>query len=380
MLLNHSIIKTLLLKEISGDITSSEAVLLKQALDNDAEARKLAEEIRNKVSVEDVHNYLLTNDKDTFAEEVVGRIHQRKERKMISRYISISAAASLIIVAGIWYFSHNHSSDSATITTAVSVVPTPNDIILSLPDGKNVSLDSTDQQLQTGDVTISTRSRTLSYVVNDAQAAEYATLTVPAGKEYKIQLKDGSEIHLNAATKLRFPLAFKGNRREVTINGEAYIKVVPNSQKPFMVHLPKGTVEVLGTEFNINTYDSTVDRISLVEGSVRVKAFTEYVLLKPGKQAVCASDNISITSFDAEEVLAWRAGIYYIDNASLVELSSVLNRWYGCTVVVDTKEAAVQRFTGVLYKKQPVDLMLKRIQLTNTIRYYRDEKGVIHIK
>jgi hypothetical protein len=379
MQLNHDIIKTLLLKEISGDITVSEAAMLKQALEADEEVRELARQIRNKVSVEDVYSYFLTNDKHDFTEAVVGKIHQRKKKKLLLRYISISAAASLIIFAGIWYFSFNrvadpHSADMASVVA-------PNSIILSLPDGKRLALDSTDQQLQRGNVTISTRSRTLSYITNDAgAAAEYATLTVPAGKDYKIQLKDGSEIHLNAATKLRFPLTFNGNRREVTIDGEAYIKVAPNTQKPFIVHLPKGTVEVLGTEFNINTYDIAVQRISLVAGSVRVKTATDSVLLKPGKEAVSTSHNIAIVAFDADEVLAWRQGMYYIDNATLTELSAVLSRWYGCKVVVDTKEAAVQRFTGVLYKNQPVELMLKSIQLTNTIRYAKDEQGIIHIR
>jgi transmembrane sensor len=377
---DHELIETLVLKEISGDITPSEDLTLKRALESDAGARELAEKIRKKVSVYEVGDYLLTNDKKIFAQEIMEKIRQHKKRQTILRYISVCAAASLIITAGVWYFSFDQGGNTFN-TTIAGNTPPANDIVLYLPNGKKMQLDATDQKLQAGSVTISTRGGALSYASNsDASAREYATLSVPAGKDYKLHLKDGSEIHLNAATKLRFPLTFKHDGREVTIDGEAYIKVAPNTEKPFIVHLPKGTVEVLGTEFNINTYDRAVERISLVSGTVRVKTSKETILLRPGTQAVATVNDIVISPFDTDEVLAWRDGIYYIDNATLKELGAILSRWYGCIIVVDTKEAAVQRFTGVLYRDQPVELMLKSMQLTNTILYSTDEKGIIHIK
>lgn len=381
MQIDHELIETLVLKEISGDISPSEAALLGNLLGSDARARELAEKIRNKVSVNEINSYLLANDKNVFTREIIEKIRQHKRRQIILRNISVSAAASLIIFAGLWYFSFNSKSDSLNTTVAANTPPSK-EIILHLPDGREIQLDSTDQKLQAGGITVSTQSRTLAYSANkDASlAAENATLAVPTGKDYKIQLEDGSEVHLNAATKLRFPLAFNGQNREISIDGEAYIKVAPNTRKPFIVHLPKGTVEVLGTEFNINTYDSNMARVSLVMGAVRVKTSINTVLLKPGTQAVSTSNDIAISSFDADEVLAWREGIYYIDDANLKDLSAVLSRWYGCTVVVDTKEAAAQRFTGVLYRDKPVDLMLKSIQLTNSIQYSTDENGIIHIK
>ncbi|UPK68001.1 FecR family protein [Chitinophaga filiformis] len=381
MQIEHELIETLVLKEISGDITSSEAALLSEVLKSDAKARELAEKIRSQVDVIALRNFLLKNDEKVFTQEIITKIQaHKKKRENILRLISISAAASLIIFACIWYFFYNRGSNVPD-TTIATRPPSSHDIILSLPNGRRMQLDSTDQKLQVGGIRISTKNRTLTYAANiDASAAEYATLTVPAGRDYKIHLKDGSEIHLNAATKLRFPLTFTGNIREVTIDGEAYLKVAHNTEKPFIVHLPAGTVEVLGTEFNINTYDSAVERISLVSGSLRIKTPASATLLKPGREAVATANDIVVGLFDADEVLAWREGKYYIDNATLAELSAVLSRWYGCTVVVDTKDAASQRFTGILYRSKPVELMLKSIQLTNTIDYSTDEKGIIHIK
>lgn len=379
MHIDYKLIKTLVLKDISGDISPSEAALLTEAVDNDAGARELAEKIRSNVDVNEVSEYLLTNDKNAFTQQVIEKIRQQKKRQILFRFISLSAAASIIIAATIWYFSLSYKNNTSNTTIASDMVPSA-DVRLHLPDGKQMSLDSSNQKLQMGNVTISTQSRTLSYVTGrNASAVEYAILIVPPGKDYNIRLKDGSEVHLNAATKLRFPLQFTGNSREVTIDGEAYLKVAHNSQ-PFVVHLPHAKIEVLGTEFNINTYDTGVEKISLVSGTLRVKTATDATLLKPGQEALSTAGEVAVRPFDTDEVLAWRRGMYYIDNATFIELSAVLSRWYGCTVVVDTKEAAMQRFTGVLYREKPVDMMLKSIQLTNTIRYSTDAKGIIHIK
>ncbi len=80
--------------------------------------------------------------------------------------------------------------------------------------------------------------------------------------------------------KLEFPFSFTEGSREITIFGEAYIKVAKNPSKPFIVHLPGSTVQVLGTEFNVNTYDSGIVKVSLVEGMVNFKGTGIEVRLK----------------------------------------------------------------------------------------------------
>ncbi|PWV55502.1 FecR family protein [Chitinophaga sp. S165] len=381
MQIDHELIETLVLKEISGDISAPETALLDQMLNSSASARELAVIIRKKVDSVELNNYLQTNGNKVFTQEVLFKIYERKKkRKSILRYVSISVAASLIVFIGVWY-SLIRQEANGVYGTITRDPHTSNNIILQLPGGEAMQLDSTEQKLQVGKLTINTRNRMLSYTDDeDASLMQYATLVVPAGKDYKILLKDGSEIHLNAATKLRFPLTFKGVYREISVDGEAYLKVARNARMPFIVHLPNGTVEVLGTEFNVNTYDSSRERVSLVSGSLKVTTAASTALLKPGMEAVATLTAVDTGMFNIEEVLAWKEGKYYIDNATLTELSAVLSRWYGCTVIVDTEKAAIQRFTGVLYRNQPVEFMLKSIQLTNTISYTKDENGIIHIK
>jgi ferric-dicitrate binding protein FerR (iron transport regulator) len=200
-------------------------------------------------------------------------------------------------------------------------------------------------------------------------APEYAILKTPDGKDYTMHLSDGTEVQLNAATTMRFPLSFTGNKREVFINGEAFLKVSPNKDKPFIVHLPHSTVLVLGTEFNVNTYKE--ERIALVTGALKVNG----MLLKPGQEAVASV----IHTFDETEVLSWRNGKFVFNNTTLEEVCKIIPRIYGISVELDNKTIADKRFSGVIDKNKPIEHVLEALKATNGIDYYSDN-GTFHIR
>src|SRR3546814_14748742 len=85
---------------------------------------------------------------------------------------------------------------------------------------------------------------------------------------------------------LRFPFKFSGNRREISINGEAYLKVAKKPDMQFIVHLPNSDVQVTGTEFNVNTYNADAEHIALIEGYVNTNAGNPTTALSPGNQPV----------------------------------------------------------------------------------------------
>ena len=83
----------------------------------------------------------------------------------------------------------------------------------------------------------------------------YNTLTVPYGKQFELQLSDGTNVHLNAGTSLKYPVKFvKGKNREVFLNGEAFFNVAKEVNHPFIVNANEIDVRVLGTQFNISSY------------------------------------------------------------------------------------------------------------------------------
>ncbi|ACU60665.1 FecR family protein [Chitinophaga pinensis] len=374
------LIEQLVLKELSGVITDSEKAMLDEAVRQDPAMWALKEELKRELANDEIRAYLANHPADEKAPQILDQIYKREKRqKTILRLSTAIAASGLIAFAAIKYLlpeSTLHKNN-----TAISQVNhTDTSVLLRLPDGKEILLDSATKQLNTANINISTASKALSYEAMSEDNGALAVLQVPDGKDYKIHLNDGSEVHLNAGTRLEFPLKFSEESRDISINGEAYIKVAKQASKPFIVHLPHGTVQVLGTEFNVNTYDSGVHKVALVEGSVAVKAGNKKQLLKPGFELTSDAAGLKTSDFDAEEVLSWREGKYFINNLNFLEISRVLSRCYGVTVSIDNERVAKQYFTGVIYKNQSIDIALRGMQLTNTIEYYTDKAGVIHIK
>lgn len=131
------------------------------------------------------------------------------------------------------------------------------------------------------------------------------TIKVPAGQRANLTLPDGTNVWLNARSEMRYPAVFTGNKREITLDGEAYFEVTHNEDKPFVVQTNKCNVEVLGTKFNVEAYSDSEDFCtSLMEGSVRVSDKgnpSETVLLSPNHMVSLENGQLStspILDFD----------------------------------------------------------------------------------
>lgn len=298
---------------------------------------------------------------------------EAKVKNLFSLKWAAAAAGIIVIAAGVFLYSR-YSNRASTIVQA----PSPA-IELQLADGSVVNLSRQQGTIETGGIALNNRNKTLAYAAKGHAAAGSNRLTVPVGLDYKITLSDGTEVWLNSATSLEFPAAFTGNTREITVNGEAYLNVAPNAKAPFLVHLPGSTVRVMGTAFNINSYDSGITKIALVNGAVKVQAGTAEKVLLPGKQAICTgAHTITESSFDEKTVLGWRKGLFYFNNAPLSEISKVLPRWFNITVVIDDRSLLDRRFTGVINRNQPISLFLEDLKVISGIHGSIDAGGRLH--
>ncbi|PSL30694.1 FecR family protein [Chitinophaga ginsengisoli] len=379
MSLDRDFIENLIIQDICGTITPSDKAVLKDAIDKNPELWLLQQEMMRKFQTPDVQEARRQLRESFNARDIIREERRRKRARNMRRAGAITAVVGVIAFFSVKYVSFHSSSEKVSAMIAAAGNK-PRQVVLQLPDGETIALDTVEQKLNAGPIAISTHSNTLSYQSTNTNNRERATLIVPPGKDYTIHLNDGSEIHLNSGTRLIFPLQFLDDRREIIIDGEAYVKVARQPGKPFIVRLPEATIQVLGTEFNVNTYDIGVQRVALVNGAVKVKTKMDSLVLKPGMEAVTTDQGMKAGVFDASEVLAWREGKYYINDATLYEVSRVLTRWYGKTVVIDNKKAGQQRFTGMIDKTQPIEVTLDGLKLTNRIDYSTDKNGVIHIK
>jgi ferric-dicitrate binding protein FerR (iron transport regulator) len=370
----------LLLGKASGSLLPGEEVLLEELFRNTPQAATAYQELLNNVKEAGSRqdgNILLPRWRELTA-EIKANTHTRKTtvEKMFPFKWAAAAASILVVAVGLFLYTRYNHQQQRTIAQRSSPA-----IELRLEDGSIINLSQQQGTIQTGSMQLSNTNKTLAYAAKGHKTAGTNRLTVPVGLDYKVTLSDGTEIWLNSATRLEFPAAFTGTTREITVNGEAYLNVAPNSQSPFLVHLPGSTVQVMGTAFNINSYDSGITKIALVNGAVKVVAGTAIKVLSPGKQAICTNGQaITETSFDERVVLSWRKGLFYFNNASLSEISKVLPRWFNISVLIDDPAILNRRFTGVINRNQPLTNFLEDFTIISGIHAKMDSDGRLHLQ
>lgn len=298
---------------------------------------------------------------------------ERSRTKLFSlKKVLAVAAVFFVIVAGAGtyfaFFGEKKIVDKEKIAAAVE--KNKQSVNLVLANGKTFELskDGAAKTISLDNATINTDNSTLQY--NSADTTQN-TLWVPAGESYKIILSDGTEVWLNAATRLRFPSRFYGQQRDVYIEGEAYFKVAKDATHPFIVHTPLTQVQVLGTSFNINTYEAGNIKTALVEGKVLTKSNDgKSMELTPGHAAnyEVAKGFVS-GEFDEEDVLSWINGVYYFHNIPVADLAVAASRCYGIKIVLSKNNFAGRSITGLLDRNKLTDF-LNDLKTTAHIDYY----------
>lgn len=246
-----------------------------------------------------------------------------------------SAAAIIIAISGGAYFALHKTQRPVEIVKLKpgifknDALP-GNKAILTLANGRQITLNNIPTgHLQNTNVQ-KTNSGVLIYGQSNTATDEYNTFTVPrGGGKHELQLADGTLAVLDAESSIRYPVAFNGKDRRVTITGQVYFEVVHNAAQPFYVTVGDQTIQDVGTHFNVNAFDGEI-KTTLIEGSIKVNE----ILLKPGQQAVQANAQISInTNVDEEEVLAWKNDLFkFGNNTSLQTVMNQLSRWYDLDV------------------------------------------------
>ncbi|RFM31334.1 FecR family protein [Chitinophaga silvisoli] len=200
--------------------------------------------------------------------------------------------------------------------------------------------------------------------IYQSKSLEWNTLTVPPKQDYHIELADGTEVHLNASSTLRFPFIFPGKTREVYLEGEAYFTVAHNPERPFIVHTGTTSVIALGTAFNVNSYDNNTVTTSLVQGIVVTDVGDSLdVTLKPGFEAIYhPGERFKVKRFDETVTLGWREGVYRFRNRPMEELRPVLQRWFGLKLDFSAAPSFQNtHFSGSLEKDKKVEDFLDEI-------------------
>lgn len=201
-------------------------------------------------------------------------------------------------------------------------------------------------------------------IVNGKNATK--TITTPRGKDYEVVLSDGTEVLLNADSKLIFPVRFSGENRTVRLVGEAYFKVTKNKHCPFIVMTDKVATKVYGTEFNLKAYPHSGVNVTLISGSAAVNSERKEVMLKPGQNAELNSNHeFEVTTVDTECYTQWKDGYFYFDNVPLIEVVRDLGRWYNVNIEIRDNSLMSYRLHFVASRKASVKEFVDNLNVFN---------------
>lgn len=385
MSLVNNKIATLLIRYLEGELEGEKLAELENWRRESTLNERIAQEFMVEANLR--RNTAAVLSKEAIWQKVTGSIQQTRvvrmnpAGKLIRRTI---AAASVILLAGVGIYLAYQNPEPGPLSEVKPDRPAQEDIppgqqgaVLTLADGTQVVLDSLGNgviALQNGAEAVLQNGR-LVYDVTGASTREvvYNTMTTPKGRQFHLQLPDGTRVWLNAASSIRYPTVFSGGERRVDIQGEAYFEVMANAPMPFRVNIAgKAEVEVMGTHFNINAYENeTGIYATLLEGSIAIRRSDgndrpgNRVLLKPGSQAqLDLEDNKRadigvVHNADIEHVMAWKNGLFDFNNQSLQEVMRQLERWYDIDVVYESVPTV--KLKGKMTRDVPLSGLLKNL-------------------
>lgn len=206
-------------------------------------------------------------------------------------------------------------------------------------------------------------------------------LETPRGGEYSITMTDGTEVSLNAGSRIEYPAVFDGKERRVKTTGEAYFKVAHDADRPFIVETEGQEVKVLGTEFNINAYSADKVVTTLIRGSIALKPMGSKggeLTLRPGDQAEYDKHNGTATLRPAntEVVSSWTRGKFVFEDQTLGEIMESLSRWYDFRYHFSSPQVASTVFMGSVPRYGNFQNVLHILEMSGGIKFRVQGKTV----
>lgn len=295
--------------------------------------------------------------------------------------LAMVAASVVLMIFGVWFFAGNHNTlkPDELASRKQDVLPGSAGATLTLSNGKKIALSAAvhGQLAKEGGVSITkTGNGQLLYVIADKKLSDLNTaglsntLSTAKGQTFQLRLPDGSLVFLNAASSLTYTssLLDKG-KRVVKLQGEGYFEISKDKAHPFVVKTAKQEVEVLGTHFNINSYENEpTEKTTLLEGSVRITAGNNQETLKPGEQGKLEGNKLSIDKVDTDLAVAWKNNDFMFKSEPIDGVMRMVERWYNVEVVYIGNKTN-EKFSGAVSRFDNVSSLLSIIESTGAAHF-----------
>lgn len=374
-------IAKLICKERIAGLNDSE----KKQLDswrNESEKRERVFLDLQRISTEELEKRYDNVDVDLKWESFKKRQQQRKRN--IRMGVAVAASICLLITSGLWLWLGTLGEERVVLAEQGR----QNNVCLVLSTGEMVDISNVGQEeVKLDKGTKLYEGNRLEYVRPDSlhkKELEFNQLIIPKGTFYHLVLSDGTKVWLNADSKIKYPVSFGQDKREVSLRGEGYFEVAKDSTRPFIVSTDKMDVRVLGTTFDVNTYeDEGKSFVVLVEGLVEVSAGKgESRIITPGYMAEVnmhdVQAKIQISKCDLEHYIAWKNGNFSFRNASLTEILKRVSRYYDVTVIRE-QVFEEEYYTGDVSSDVSLESLLAVIESSTSVSF-KVERKIVYVQ
>lgn len=204
-------------------------------------------------------------------------------------------------------------------------------------------------------------------------------IETPRGEKSKVYLPDGTEVWLNASSKLSYH-SFSEKSRQVSLTGEAYFKVKRNEKSPFTVKITNCDINVLGTEFNVMAYDQMKrNEITLFKGKVNVKTGTGSVLLDVGDKLLISDNTIQRQKANLDQTYGWVENKFNFSKVPLNELILRLENWYDVDIEYQNTGKEDIIFSGTFKNEETIWQVLDAIKVYIPLSYEKTDTRKIKL-
>lgn len=200
----------------------------------------------------------------------------------------------------------------------------------------------------------------------------YSTLQVKNGQQNEIILEDGTKILLNAGTTLYYPKQFSRKERTIRLDGEAFLEVAKDLDRPFIVETADATIKVLGTSFNLKTYEEDqFITVTVESGKVEVELEKATMLLESNEHLYYdKTDNIfTKTNESPEKSKAWISGGIYFNRTPIYQVLNELRRRFNCVIEFEKESDMIDEFFYGAYNGDNLETILNAIIFSTEIKY-----------
>lgn len=383
-------IAQLIRHSLTGELSEQERGKLEAWLLDSEEHQVLFEKIKKEICISSESSLFRSLNDEVAWQKFKITTRERKRRVYVRKILTYAAVIVLPLAVVVGFLFLNREKDTLPIASegVVKITPGGPRAVLITADQTVHELNGVQGQreieVEKG-VVIKQGGANLEYDSLGAPVQEVTlamnTLKIPRGGEFRLKLSDGTNVYLNSASELKYPVRFDEKERKVYLSGEAYFEVTKDSDRPFYVVTEEVQVRVYGTEFNVNTHQPGKVHTVLVDGKVGIKkrGMTGEITMKPGELASFDRNagTFEVKEVDVRQYVVWKDGYFTFENESLEQILNTLSLWYDVDVFFQSESAKQLVFTGYMKRYNDISEILNAITEVVGVNFTINGKTII---